>query len=299
MDRNTSEPTAFREDCRSRLAAIVSEGLAPLPDCVFDLDVLLGEPVVDLKKVAGALRFDIELGQRVLRLSNASVASPREAVNNIPDAVVLLGPCLFHAAVLISAVSEFGPREFRDENAETMWTHSVLMAALSEKIAELSEYPDRGMAFVAGLLHDIGHLPFLTVTREARMAGQTAADVSWRDNVEMERDLFGLDHCEIGKWMGATWKFSPVLLDAVQHHHEPERAREDIHIAEVVCAAEHFCSGSGASQMPAAIGEAADLLIQNHPLETVRGRGNRASRPSFVWPAQAREERRPGKRFRN
>ena len=35
------------------------QGLEPLPPCVFDLDVLLNAPVVDLKKVAMALHSDV------------------------------------------------------------------------------------------------------------------------------------------------------------------------------------------------------------------------------------------------
>jgi HD-like signal output (HDOD) protein len=285
------------------VASLVSGGLEPLPDCVFDLDVLLSEPVVDLKKVAGALGSERELAERVLRLSNASVVQPSDLARNIPDAVVLLGPGMFHAAVLVSAVSEFGPPEFRNENAEAIWTHSVLMAALSEKIAELSEYPIRGMAFVAGLLHDIGHLPFLTVAREERTLREGPSSVSWRDNIELEREIFGLDHCELGRWMGMSWKFSPILMDAVQHHHDPRKAAEDPHLAEVVCAAEHFCSGAFASadreRECESISDGVEFMGERRSWGKVHNRLNPGSQPSFVWATLAGEQRRPAKRFRN
>jgi HD-like signal output (HDOD) protein len=299
MAQKTRKQTGLQECCRSRLASIVSAGLAPLPACLFDLDVLLTAPVVDLKKVTSVLGSDNELSQRVLRLSNASLSQPGDVAQNISDAVVLLGPSLFHAAVLITAVTDFGPREFRDENAWAIWTHSVLMAALSEKIAEISEYPVRGKAFLAGLLHDIGLLPFLMVEREEIGVRDDLAPIQWRDNIKLEREIFGLDHCEIGRWMGRSWNFSPILMDAVQHHHNPRKAMQDSHLAEVVCAAEYFCSGTFASRNEESTWNTAEFVVGSQPSNQIHSRLNLGSKPSLVWPVDANDERRGGKRYWN
>ena len=281
------------------MASIVSEGLAPLPGCLFDLDVLLSTPIVDLKKVASALYPDFELCQRVLRLANSSLTQPSDAAGDIPEAVVLLGPPLFHAAVLIAAVTDFGPRDARDENAAALWTHSVMMAALSEKIAEISEYPVRGKAFMAGLLHDIGHIPFLSVAREDMAVRDELAQIPWRDNIELEREIFGLDHCEIGRWMGRSWKFSSVLMDAVQHHHDPRLAVRDSHLAEVVCAAEHFCSDAFESRNEESIADVVEWMDKSQLRQQVHNRLNPGSNPSLVLLMESGERRQSGKRFWN
>jgi HD-like signal output (HDOD) protein len=281
------------------LASIVSEGLAPLPDCIFDLDVLLNEPVVDLKKVGRALSPEIELTRRILHLSNSSLLRNSDVARNITDAVVLLGPGLFHAAVLMSAVTGIGPRRHRDDNAMELWTHSVLMAAMSEKIAQVSEYPVEGMAFLAGLLHDIGHLPFLIVAREDLSPREGLASIPWRDNIEVEREIFGLDHCEIGRWMGLSWKFSPALMDAVRHHHDPRKANLDPHLAEVVNAAEHFCSGTFSSRDQHAGGLTLEIAGKFQAAHPVHSRLNPGTIASLTWAAQPGEGRRGMKRYRN
>jgi HD-like signal output (HDOD) protein len=244
VDRKTEKQDGIQDHCRSHLASIVSEGLKPLPPCVFELDVLLNEPVIDLEKVIAVLDSDPEFARRVLQLSNAILSRSNASAQTIADAVVLLEPNQFQAVALLCAVTEFGERESRDRNAEELWPHSVQIAILSEEIAAQSNYPVRGTAFVAGLLHDIGFLPLLIVAREQEKTFEELASIEWREKIELERELFGLDHCQVGRWMAKSWQFSPSLTDAVLHHHDPDRAEIDSHLAEIVFAAEFHYSSS-------------------------------------------------------
>jgi len=234
------------------VASIVSRGLDPLPPCVFDLDVLLNAPVVDLTKVTRALSSNLRFSRRVLRLSGEILAGSNESAHTVEDALIQLGPCLFHAVVLLCAVTEVGEHKTRDENAEAIWLHSIEMAILAEQIAEQSGYPPRGAACVAGLLHDIGYLPLLEAAREQGYLGRGLGPAEWRDDVALEREIFGVDHCQIGAWMAKSWKFSPSLIDAISHHHDPSKAAEDSHLAEIVFAAEHY--GLGFSRQETAEG---------------------------------------------
>jgi putative nucleotidyltransferase with HDIG domain len=247
VDRKSQKLAEIQEYCTSRLAFLVSEGLDPFPPCVFDLDVLLNAPVVDLQKVSRALSSDARFSSRLLHLSNAVLIHSNESAKRVTDAAVLLGPCLFHTAVLVCAVTEFGADGYRDSNAEALWSHGVQIAAMSEEIAELSNYPVRGMAYVAGLFHDIGQLPLRMVARELESAFDGLAAIHWQDNIALERDIFGLDHCQVGEWMAKSWGFSPSLTDAILHHHEPRGAEDDSHLAEIVCAAEYYCSATSAT----------------------------------------------------
>jgi HD-like signal output (HDOD) protein len=244
VDRKSQKLDEMQEYCRSHLASLVSEGLDPFPACVLDLDVLLSAPVIDLQKISRALRSDERFSRRVLHLSNAVLIRSNESAQCVTDAAVLLGPCLFHTAVLICAVTEFGAHAYRDSNAESVWSHGVQIALMSERIAELSEYPIRGMAYLAGLFHDIGHLPIRMVAREQERTFDELAALHWQDNIGLERDIFGLDHCQIGQWMAKSWGFSSPLIDAVMHHHQPSEAENDPQLAEIVCAAEYYCSAS-------------------------------------------------------
>ena len=115
---NTKGQRAYATEglCRSRVASIVSQGLDSLPSCVFNLDALLNERIVDLTKVSNALTADPEFSRRILRLSNTVLAGSGESAANTEEAVILLGPCLFHAVVLLCAVTEVGARGISGRN---------------------------------------------------------------------------------------------------------------------------------------------------------------------------------------
>jgi HD-like signal output (HDOD) protein len=310
MDRTLPTEKETQQHRRSRLASILSGGLPALPSCVFDLDVLLSAPIVDLKKVSEVIRSEPRLCRRILRLSNTVLPTSSSPVQTISEAVVLYGPDYFRALVLICAITRFAAREFRDEIAAAFWPHSALVASVSERIAEWSEYPVRGLAYLAGLLHDIGHLPLMMVAREQEATGHRFPSDTWRDNLELEREFFGLDHCEIGRWMAMSWKFSSSLLDAVQHHHDPSRANQDPHIAEIVGTAEYFCSGRFTSSEADQFTGPARLLQarfgkdngENLPLvsEFLRGEdGFSQAVQELTWALQRPAEKASGKRFRN
>jgi HD-like signal output (HDOD) protein len=244
VNPKSQKQPGLHDYCRSQLASIISQGLKPIPSFVFDLDVVLNAPPVDVKRIENVLRSEANFAQRVLRLSNGFLICSNQSAQTAHEAVVLMGPSLFLAAVLVCAVTEFDAPVYRDQNAESLWAHSVHIGTLSEEIALHTEYPFPGMAFLAGLLHDIGYLPLLKVVREQEEAVDTLAKIPWRDNLNLERDIFGLDHCQIGHWMAKSWEFSPSLADAVLHHHDPGNAETDRHLAEIVHAAKYHCSAS-------------------------------------------------------
>jgi putative nucleotidyltransferase with HDIG domain len=244
VERKPSKQNGLKENCRGRLAAIISKGLKPIPPGTFDLHAILNDFPVDLNKVNDSVNSDPDFGQRVLRLCNAVLHRCDQWAPSIADAAVLLGPILFHAAVILCAVTEFDCPAFRDQNAEFLWSHSLHIGVLSEEIARHTEYPSHGMAFLGGLLHDIGYLPLLQVVREQENPARELAEIPWQGNLDLERDIFGLDHCIVGRWMANSWEFSPSLVDAIWHHHDPGNAEQDRHLAEIVCAAKYHCADS-------------------------------------------------------
>ena len=58
---------------------------------------------------------------------------------------------------------------------------------------------------------------------------------------EVETELLGFDHAELGAQVAAAWSFPPELEEAIRYHHQPHGARlkpalaHCVHLADAAC----------------------------------------------------------------
>jgi len=228
----------------ARLRAALSEGLPTLPSYVFELNGLLSASPVDLKRVGEVIRRDPSLAAQVIRMCSSTLLDLREKVSSIEHAVILLGTERLRTLVLKISLVEYVGTHLSASLVQSFWLHSFLTAILSERIARWTAYSRPEQAYLAGLLHDIGVLPLLTIAHR----NQAKNALNWLgggESVQAEQERFGLDHCEVGRWIGISWNFSPVLIDVFQNHHNPPQADRDFQLVGIVAAADQFCQKRG------------------------------------------------------
>lgn len=267
-----------QERRKNRLMTILGKGLPTLPSYLMDLNALLSSPLVDLKKVAKVIRTDPSLSAQVLRLCNSALFGLRRRVLSIEQAAVLLGTERLRTLVLTCAVMQFAGKHVPVKSLLGFWQHSFLTALLCEKTARFVEYMEAEQAYLGGLLHDIGQLPLWMLVMEETARGGELPPEGWVDNLEIERQYFGIDHGKVGRWMAVAWNFMPSFLDVFENHHEPARAQHDPYLVGIVAAVDHFlefqavpevqlddeASGENASEAPeapAAAGEAVPIAL--------------------------------------
>ena len=225
---------------KKRLMAILSQGLPTLPDYVLDLNALLSNATVDLKKVGAVIRTDPSLSAQILRICNSAIFGLRRRVISIEQAAVLLGTERIRTLVLTCSLMQFAGKKLSAEQLASFWQHSFLSALLSERIATQVNYFEKEQAYLGGLLHDIGLLPLWILVLEEQGKNRPLPPPGWADHVQMERDYFGMDHCKVGRWMAVAWNFMPSFIDVFEHHHDPARSDHDPYLVGIVAAADQF-----------------------------------------------------------
>jgi HD-like signal output (HDOD) protein len=225
--------------------ASLSDGLPTLPAYVFELNTLLSTTPVDMRRVVEVIRTDPSLAAQVIRLSNSALLGLREQVSSIEHAVVLLGTERLRTLVLTCSLLEYVGQKLNSKDVQTFWQHCFLTATLSERLARGTGYPQPEQAYLAGLLHDVGTLPLLVICNSWKGPLDNPSLEGWGESVKLERERFGTDHCEIGRWIGISWNFSPTLLEVFEHHHSPHKATNDPHLLGLVAAADQFCVRRG------------------------------------------------------
>lgn len=213
----------------------IHQQLPALPEFVFEINRLLREKPVDLKRVSAVIAADASLAGRVVRMCNATQKERSGPVSSMEEAVILAGAGRMRALLLICALLEYAGQQIPFREIQFFLRHSLLTAILSEQMARCFGYPEAEKAYLAGLLHDVGVLPLLG---EGGRPGNR-----WEC-------CYGVNHCEMGCAIGILGNFGPEITEVLERHHHPKSARTAPGLVELVAAADQFAEEKGIGLAP-------------------------------------------------
>jgi putative nucleotidyltransferase with HDIG domain len=184
---------------------------------------LLAQAEPELRDIADVIATDQAMTGKVLRLVNSAHYSLSRTINDVGQAVTLIGLRDLHRIlVTIAAQPLLSGRKGYD-----LWYHSLTCAISAELLARRTTDVDPGEAFTAGLLHDVGISLFQryfpgSYERAINLEHSGTAGFS------SEVVVFGVDHASVGAWLLETWGLDAALCDAVRYHHDPYVATQPL-----------------------------------------------------------------------
>lgn len=219
------------------LAAV--KRLPSLPGVATELILSFEQQTVDIQDLAQKIALDPSLSAATLRLANSSFYGLRGKVATLADAIMVLGlrqlRTLVVTAAVVGRLPAPAPHIF---NIDAFWRHSVGTALAARQLATHIGASGE-LAYIAGLLHDIGRLALASCFPDA-FAEVTAYRSEYDCYLlEAEGNVLGLDHTIAGRLMTEHWHFPASIQDAVAGHHAPESERASslagvVHVADVL-----------------------------------------------------------------
>lgn len=168
---------------------------------------------------------DAALSAKILRVVNSAYYGLSGQVSSLNQAVVILGIQQIRNLVLsISALSLLKGRTPQLRRLQhSFWMHSFATAVCAQIIARRKRFSarDAEMVYTAGLLHDIGRLYLFSAVSEEYLAVIAHAAKSERSLDEVEPEMLGVRHDEIGGELAKTWHFPAALTDLIARHEGP------------------------------------------------------------------------------
>jgi putative nucleotidyltransferase with HDIG domain len=175
--------------------------------------------------LAGLIRTDIAFSSEILTLANSALFGFRTEITSILQATVLLGLERVKAIALTVGLRSYLTDSLQIPALLACWRHSLACALISEELAT-PNFVERDVAYVSGLMHDIGRLA-LTVVEPLKYSNLLLEAEEKPVNIlERERELFGADHCEAGRWLAQQWNLPKDLVEVISRHHAPPKSNE-------------------------------------------------------------------------
>ena len=198
----------------------------------------------DPKQVGEIIASDGALTIEVLRLTKSAYLGLPQNLTDPAEAVESLG--LETVRVLVMALRFLAEHSHVRPgylSLEKIWQHSTYVAQLARDLV-LFETKDRTMAsqaLAAGLLHDLGKVVLATNFDDLYGRVHSLARKQPVPLWDIEKEMFGANHGEIGACLLGMWNMPSSIVDAAALHHEPPLGETDrltplaaVHIANVL-----------------------------------------------------------------
>jgi putative nucleotidyltransferase with HDIG domain len=178
----------------------------------------------ELNKV---ISLDPVLTGQVLKLINSAYYSLLNKITSLTRAITMLGMNTVKNMALSTAIIKTvsGAKKSRVLPTSRFWQHSIGVGVSAKQLAIACDLPvaEREEMFIAGLLHDLGKIPF----GDEYIDALTLAKKQQRSLIEVERDLIGIDHQEVGLMIAEKWKLNTVITSCIGDHHNVNGASEE------------------------------------------------------------------------
>lgn len=196
----------------------------------------------DIRELSRAIESDPAITSKVLRLSNSAYFGVAGGVGTVDRAILVVGYKNVLSLATCAALAPIFSSAGSSLDRGTLWLHSCATAEAARLLAEATGF-DSSLAYVAGLLHDLGVVvlaevfekEYEEVLAECRRSGDRLA--------RSEARLLGVDHAWAAGVLFERWTLPERLCTATALHHDP--SQDATGFAALVAIANHLVSAAG------------------------------------------------------
>ena len=221
----------------SRIEA--ARNLPTLPQVLLKLIEACRNEEKTVRDIAQIIGGDSALSARILGIVNSPFYRRAEKIVRLDDALFQLGRDAVRSIAISASIHQVFSRVNGRSlfNMKLYWHHALLCAVLARRLAEKASFKAPELAFLSGILHDVGRLvlwvnfpdEYGRVLQAARNRSETL--------LEGERGM-GITHTEVGSWLLTRWGLDAFTADAARYHHEPlERIHNAFPLIKIIYAA--------------------------------------------------------------
>lgn len=219
--------------------------LVSLPEIFIKVNSMVDDPGCSASDIGKYISKDPALTARLLKIANSALYGFPSRIDTVSRSITVIGTRGLRDLILASSTIDAFSRinsDFIDMNK--FWGHSLYCGVLARILATKCNALHTEPFFVSGLLHDIGKLIIQHKLPEMAHEVQIREDESTLARHELENEVIGFNHAQVGGELLRAWKLPLNIQDAVEFHHTPSMAKESplgaaiIHIADSIAKTE-------------------------------------------------------------
>ena len=208
--------------------------LPSFPAVVMQILQQIRNPNSSASDISKTLSIDPGLSVKILSIANSAAFSPSKKIQNITQAIALVGMSQLESLVLAAGVARGIPKgKCKWHNPGQFWLTSARRAMLANELAMILCPAKGSECFTAAFLQDMA-LPFLACNR---LDVYDPIFKQWQleggDLARIERESLDWDHAEVAAWICSEWGLPESIAWAIKNHHNSGIDHDDEALAPV------------------------------------------------------------------
>ena len=191
----------------------------------------VGQEDVKIGELVRLISTDAALVAHLLRIVNSPFYRLPQPCATVAEAVTVLGFSQVRRMVTASVSQRPLASHLSDTSvARAFWRHQMLCGAMARHLA-LASGLDGEMAYMAGLMHEVGRLAMLIQHPHLTDVLLRVEDVGARLGTQQEIAHFGFDHAHAGGALLAQWGLPPAIVRATREHGDDDMPEDALSAA--------------------------------------------------------------------
>lgn len=192
--------------------------LPAMPPVAAKCMLLLKNPDFSMREAGALIETDPTLAAKLLRLASSVAYGGRDPVKDLTQAIARLGTAGLRSFLTeASARKVFVSTDKRVAEASlALWKHSLAVAVIARELTVIRNRGDADVAYMAGLLHDIGKpvVALMLLDAERALAERIGPD-KWLSGDEWI-DVVQRCHRPVGIALAAKWELPEPIQGAIR-----------------------------------------------------------------------------------
>jgi HD-like signal output (HDOD) protein len=217
-----------KTDPKAKLREVLGDYALPsFPGTVTTALQHMRDPESSARTIAETIALDPGITMELLRIANSPVFSPVRKIENLAQAIALVGIAQLESLVLSVVVKDTFPKGTSHFDYHRFWSISMRRGFIARKVAAILCPSRISECFTAGFLQDMA-LPFLLYNKpEDYEPVLEQWHREYCDLAELERTRFTWDHAEVASWICSEWNLPEYIASAIGCHHGAKDFMDD------------------------------------------------------------------------
>lgn len=194
-----------------------ADDLQMMPQTARKVIDLVSKETSTAQDLANVIEKDANITTRILKIANSAFYGLRREVTTVQRAIVILGYKSVRSLTIASSSKAMHKRFGITE--QLMWDHSVGTAIIGRILSKGKSAGVGEMAFVGGLLHNVGKAIMNNQCPEAYNEVMMSVYNDKIDYPEAEKSIFGYTYPEVGSRIIEKWGLPESIFRTIRYHH--------------------------------------------------------------------------------